>query len=64
MMMNKQIITFFLGLWLGSILGVAYTGYTLADYVDKQCIANNEIKTYNGVYQCKQPMTNKEVVIK
>ena len=50
--MNKQIVTFFLGLWIGSILGVAYTGYTLADYVDKQCIANNEIKTYNGVYQC------------
>ena len=50
--MNKQLIPFFLGLWLGSILGVAYTGYKLADYVDKQCIANNEIKTYNGIYQC------------
>ena len=52
MMMNKQIITFFLGIWLGSILGVAYTGYKLTYYVDKQCIANNEIKAYNGVYQC------------
>ena len=36
--MNKQLITFFLGLWLGSILGVAYTGYKLTDYVDKNVL--------------------------
>ena len=51
--MNKQIITFLLGLWLGGMLSVAYTGYRLTDYVDKQCVTSNSIETYNGIYECE-----------
>ena len=60
--MNKQLIPFFLGMWLGGILGVAYIGHKLTDYVDKQCMAQHTIKTYNGVCQCKQSIVNKGVI--